>query len=53
MAANRFTPLQETRKLHRQNMQQTLLRRLAVAKAAGNQALFAMLENEQKELALW
>ncbi|MBW4465146.1 MAG: hypothetical protein KME07_06855 [Pegethrix bostrychoides GSE-TBD4-15B] len=53
MATNRFTLPQETRKLHRQNMQQTLMRRMAVAKAAENQALIAMLENEQKELALW
>ncbi len=53
MAINRPTSLQETRKLHRQNMLQTLLHRIEVAKASNNQALVTILETEQRELALW
>ena len=53
MAMNRQTSRQEARKLHRQSMQATLLRRIEVAKANGNQALVTVLETEQKELGLW
>jgi hypothetical protein len=53
MAMNRVTSIQESRKLHRQNMRSTLLNRIEIARINGNQALVTMLENEQKELGLW
>ena len=53
MAMNHVMSSKEAQKLHRQNMRSTLLNRIEVAKANGNQALVAMLENEQKELGLW
>jgi len=52
MAIHRLVSLQETHKLHRQNMQRSLSHRLEVAKINGNQALVAVLEHEQKELGL-
>jgi hypothetical protein len=53
MATNHSTSLQDNRKTHRQNMLNTLLHRIEVAKANGNQTLVTLLENEQKELGLW
>ena len=43
--------LQETARVHKENIQQSLLHRLQVAKAQGNERLIHQLEDEMHQLA--
>lgn len=53
MAINHSALNQQAQQSHRENMRRTLLERMEAAKAQGDKALLAKLENEQKELGLW